>query len=94
MPANFARFLPQTCAALIGAAAALWCAGSAPAGAQAASESAMRETLAIGEEPGRVSTEEVVITDGPYRRQLVFFRTNEAPGTFVIQTAEHFLYAS
>jgi lipoprotein-anchoring transpeptidase ErfK/SrfK len=92
MHAIFVRLFPQTRAALVGAAAALWLAGSAPAGAQAASESASRETLAIGEEPGRVSTEEVVIADGPYRRQLVFFRSNEAPGTFVIQTSEHFLY--
>ena len=64
----------------------------APAFAQAASESAMRETLDIGDEPGRVSTEEVVITDGPYRRQLVFFRTTDAPGTIEIHTAERFLY--
>ena len=39
-----------------------------------------------------MSTEEVVISDGPYKRQLVFFRSNEAPGTIVIQTSEHFLY--
>ena len=32
------------------------------------------------------------ITDGPYKRQVVFFRSNEAPGTFVITTSEHFLY--
>ncbi|WP_158815771.1 L,D-transpeptidase [Methylocapsa sp. S129] len=92
MLASFTRFLPQSRPALIALAAILWCAGSAPAGAQAAPESAMRETLAIGEEPGRVSTDEVVIDDGPYKRQLVFFRTNEAPGTFIIQTSEHFLY--
>ncbi|MBV8183482.1 MAG: L,D-transpeptidase [Hyphomicrobiales bacterium] len=69
-----------------------WLAGNAPARPQAASSSAMHETLEIGDEPGRVSTEEVVITDGPFRRQLVFFRTNEAPGTIEIHTAERFLY--
>ena len=74
------------------AAAALLMAGLAPGGAQIAPESAMRETLAIGEEPGRVSTDEVVIKDGPYKRQVVFFRSNEAPGTFVVNTPEHFLY--
>jgi lipoprotein-anchoring transpeptidase ErfK/SrfK len=73
-------------------AASVWVIGSAPASPQAASPSAMRETLNIGEEPGRVSTEEVVITDGPFRRQLVFFRTNDAPGTVEIHTAERFLY--
>ena len=73
-------------------AAGAWLAGSAPARSQAAPASAMQETLDIGDEPGRVSTEEVVITDGPFRRQLVFFRTNAAPGTIEIHTAERFLY--
>ena len=70
----------------------LMLAGAAPAFAQAASASAMRETLEILDEPGRVSTDEVVITEGPYRRQMVFFRTTEAPGTIVISTSERFLY--
>ncbi len=69
-----------------------WLAGNGPAWSQAASASAMRETLDIGDEPGRVSTEEVVIADGPFRRQLVFFRTTDAPGTIEIHTAERFLY--
>lgn len=60
--------------------------------AQAAPASAMRETMNIGEEPGRVSTEEVVITDGPFRRQLVFFRSNEPAGTLIVHTNERFLY--
>ena len=50
------------------------------------------ETMDIGDEPGRVSTEEVTITEGPYARQMVFFRSNEAPGTVVIHSAERFLY--
>ena len=44
--------------------------------------------MEIGDEPGRVSTEEVSITDGPYARQLVFFRTSEPAGTLVIHTSE------
>jgi lipoprotein-anchoring transpeptidase ErfK/SrfK len=72
--------------------AAAWLVGTAPAWSQGASASAMRETLDIGDEPGRVSTEEVVITDGPFRRQLVFFRTTDAPGTIEIHTSERFLY--
>jgi lipoprotein-anchoring transpeptidase ErfK/SrfK len=63
-----------------------------PASAQAASPAAMRETLNIGDEPGRVSTEEVVIREGAFARQLVFFRSSEAPGTLVIHTSERFLY--
>ena len=49
-------------------------------------------TMDIGDEPGRVSTAEVKIEDGPFARQLVFFRTTEAPGTIIIDTHERFLY--
>ena len=65
---------------------------TASAQTRVASPNAERVTMEIGEEPGRVSTEEVVIEDGPFARQLVFFRTAEAPGTVVIQTSERFLY--
>ena len=81
------------CATVIGGVLlAMALSGATPACAQAAPESASRETLAIGDEPGRVSTEEVVIDDEPFRRQLVFFRTNESPGTLVIDTSDRFLY--
>lgn len=53
---------------------------------------AAQETMNIGDEPGRVSTEEVSITEGPYARQMVLFRSTEAPGTVIIQSAERFLY--
>jgi lipoprotein-anchoring transpeptidase ErfK/SrfK len=59
---------------------------------QAATQRQMRETLQVGDEPGRVSTEEVVIEEGPFARQMVFFRSSEAPGTLVIHTSERFLY--
>jgi lipoprotein-anchoring transpeptidase ErfK/SrfK len=49
-------------------------------------------TLDVGDEPGRVSSEDVRIEDGPYKRQVVFYRTNAAPGTVVISTPERFLY--
>jgi lipoprotein-anchoring transpeptidase ErfK/SrfK len=49
-------------------------------------------TMDVGDEPGRVSTEEVRIEDGPFARQLVFFRSSEAPGALVISTADRFLY--
>jgi len=92
--AIFASGTLRTGAMLVLLATGAWLAGNAPARPQAASASAMHETLEIGDEPGRVSTEEVVITDGPFRRQLVFFRTNEAPGTIEIHTAERFLYVN
>ncbi len=62
------------------------------ASAQPAPRHVPPETLDIGDEPGRVSTEEVVIDEGPFARQAVFFRTSEAPGTLVIHTSERFLY--
>ncbi len=52
----------------------------------------IRETMDIGDEPGRISTEEVRITDGPYARQMVLYRTSEAPGTVIIHSDERFLY--
>src|SRR5262245_50935299 len=51
-----------------------------------------QETLDIGDEPGRVSAEEAVISEGPYARQVVFFRSNEPPGTLVVHTSERFMY--
>jgi lipoprotein-anchoring transpeptidase ErfK/SrfK len=66
--------------------------GATTALGQVASPAAMKETMNIGDEPGRVSTAEVVINEGPFRRQLVFFRSNESPGTLVIHTGERFLY--
>ncbi len=62
------------------------------AAAQPRPPAALQETMDIGDEPGRVSTEEVSITEGPYARQMVLFRSNEAPGTVVIHSAERFLY--
>lgn len=62
------------------------------AGAQPRPPAALQETMDIGDEPGRVSTEEVSITDGPYARQMVLFRSHEAPGTVVIHSGERFLY--
>lgn len=74
------------CSALI-----MLLAGS-PAWAQTPSSSAAQETMDIGDEPGRISSEEVVIEDGPYKRQLVLFRSSEPVGTIVIHTSERFLY--
>lgn len=52
----------------------------------------IQETMDIGDEPGRISTEEVRITDGPYARQMVLYRTNEPAGTVIIHSDERFLY--
>ena len=62
------------------------------AGLQPAAARSATETMDIGDEPGRISSEEATITDGPFARQVVFFRSNEAPGTLVVHTSERFIY--
>jgi len=49
-------------------------------------------TMDVGDEPGRASGEDVKIEDGPYKRQVVYYRTNSPPGSLVISTNERFLY--
>ncbi|MGL4241915.1 MAG: L,D-transpeptidase [Beijerinckiaceae bacterium] len=82
----------MTHAMRLAVAAAAVFAMAAPALPQAAAQRQMRETLNVGDEPGRVSTTEAVIADGPFARQMVFFRSSEAPGTVVVHTSERFLY--
>ena len=84
--------MPPFTMRLAGLAALLVSAFPGLAFGQAASPAAMRETMTVGDEPGRVSTEEVIIREGPYARQLVFFRSTDAPGTLVIHTSQRFLY--
>ena len=43
-------------------------------------------------EPGREPGPEIKSVPEAYRRQPVFYRTNEAPGTVIIDTSERFLY--
>jgi lipoprotein-anchoring transpeptidase ErfK/SrfK len=81
--------LDRTRTFLVAAAAAVL---SCAAAGAALAQREMRETMQIGDEPGRVSTTEVVIDSGPFARQMVLFRSSEAPGTLVIHTSERFLY--
>ena len=84
------KILPGFVAAGLAATSLLALLGSSLA--QPRPPGAMKETMEIGDEPGRVSTEEVSITEGPYARQMVLFRSSEAPGTVVIHSGERFLY--
>ncbi len=77
---------------LLALAGALAFAVPAAAQTRSASPATERITMDIGDEPGRISTEEVVIRSGPFARQMVYFRSNETPGTVVIHTSERFLY--
>jgi lipoprotein-anchoring transpeptidase ErfK/SrfK len=63
-----------------------------PAAAQVRAIPSTGEMLQVDDQPGRVSTEEVIIRDGPYARQAVYYRSTEPPGTLVIHTSERFAY--
>jgi lipoprotein-anchoring transpeptidase ErfK/SrfK len=65
----------------------LVCAFSNLAGAQI-----FRPTMPIEEQPGYQPAPEEEQLPPAFRRQLVFFRTTEPPGTIIVQTSERFLY--
>ncbi len=53
---------------------------------------AQREDMAIGDQPGLIpnpSDEELPLQ---FRRQVVLYRSSEAPGTIIVHTSERFLY--
>ncbi len=53
----------------------------------------MGATMDIGDQPGREAPADDELTIDPaYRRQPVYFRTTEAPGTIIISTKDRFLY--
>jgi lipoprotein-anchoring transpeptidase ErfK/SrfK len=45
----------------------------------------------VGDQPGLLPDDSVEL-DPEYRKQVVYYRTNEAPGTIIISTAERHLY--
>jgi lipoprotein-anchoring transpeptidase ErfK/SrfK len=49
-------------------------------------------TAQADDQPGYVATPEEENLPAQYRRQLVFYRTNEPPGTIIIDTPGRFLY--
>lgn len=51
-----------------------------------------RIDMDIDDEPGRVPTAEEENLPPQFRRQPVFFRSNEAPGTIVVDSNQRFLY--
>src|SRR5207253_7317687 len=53
---------------------------------------AQREDMAIGDQPGLIpnpADEELPLQ---FRRQVVLYRSSEAPGTIIVHTSERFLY--
>ena len=53
---------------------------------------AQQVDMNIVDQPGYQPTPEEEQLSGAYEKQAVFFRTNEAPGTIVIDTSQRFLY--
>ena len=51
-----------------------------------------RGTLQIGDQPGVVPSAQDSLLPPEFRPQPVFFRSNEKPGTIIINTDERFLY--
>ena len=50
------------------------------------------DEYSVGDQPGLVPTPEEEQLPVEYRRQMVFFRTSEQPGTIIVNTSERFLY--
>src|SRR5579872_1567890 len=46
----------------------------------------------VDDQPGIAPSPDQEQLAGPYQKQIVFYRTNEPPGTIIIVTAERFLY--
>src|ERR1700683_3347742 len=45
----------------------------------------------VGDQPGLLADDSVEL-DPEYRKQMVYYRTTEAPGTIIVSTAERHLY--
>jgi lipoprotein-anchoring transpeptidase ErfK/SrfK len=50
------------------------------------------ETMQIEDQPGYEPDPQAEQLPVIYQRQMVYYRTNEAPGTIIVQTSERFLY--
>ncbi|WP_248310327.1 L,D-transpeptidase [Bosea sp. 117] len=60
--------------------------------AQTRPQAGLNSVMEIDEKPGYVPSDDESQLDPAFRRQPVYFRTTEAPGTIVIHTNERFLY--
>jgi lipoprotein-anchoring transpeptidase ErfK/SrfK len=53
---------------------------------------AQREQMSLPDQPGYVPTPADEELPAEFQRQVVFYRSSEAPGTIIIHTSERFLY--
>ena len=63
---------------------------AAPASAQRAAPP--QDILDVDDQPGFIPSKESEQLSGQWEKQVVFFRTSEAPGTIVISTKDRYLY--
>jgi lipoprotein-anchoring transpeptidase ErfK/SrfK len=71
----------------VGILAAVLCAAAAQAQMRAPVE-----TMQIEDQPGYEPDPQAEQLPAIYQRQMVYYRTNEAPGTIIVHTSERFLY--
>jgi lipoprotein-anchoring transpeptidase ErfK/SrfK len=53
---------------------------------------AQREQMAIGDQPGHIPDASEEQLSPQFQRQIVLYRTTEAPGTIIVHTSERYLY--
>jgi lipoprotein-anchoring transpeptidase ErfK/SrfK len=53
---------------------------------------AQREQMAIGDQPGHIPDPAEEQLSPQFQRQIVLYRTAEAPGTIIVHTSERYLY--
>lgn len=82
-------FARTTLRRLMIASSALFVLGFAAAAQAAGSQ---EDEMMIDDQPGYTPSPEEENISGPFERQVVFFRTTEAPGTIVVHTADRYLY--
>ena len=66
--------------------------GATSAQAQGRQPTSLQKELSVEETPGYEPSAAEEDVAPAYQRQLVFFRTTEAPGTVVVYTSQRFLY--
>jgi lipoprotein-anchoring transpeptidase ErfK/SrfK len=66
--------------------------GTTIAASQSSRSISSQESMRIDDQPGHVPSAADGQLPATLQRQMVFFRTTEAPGTIVVYTSERFLY--
>ena len=60
--------------------------------AMLAGQASAQQRLQDGDQPGYEATQEEEQLDPKFQKTVVFYRSNEQPGTIIVSTSERFLY--